>query len=143
MCATFEIQGRVFRPGREVVARAKEGVVRPVWAGFARSEILGWWQHRGGELLDIPAERFAERSDQTRRLVWDDVPEGLVLRGVMERGEGFPLVRIVTRAATGAEVMRFQHPRMPLLERPFYEPLASADFGDLGDSENQGQGLLF
>lgn len=143
MCATFEIQGRVFRPGREVVARAKEGVVRPVWAGFARSEILGWWQHRGGELLDIPAERFAERSDQTRRLVWDDVPEGLVLRGVMERGEGSPLVRIVTRAATGAEVMRFQHPRMPLLERPIYVPLASADFVDLGDSENQGQGLLF
>jgi hypothetical protein len=94
-------------------------------------------------LLDIPAERFAERSEQTRRFVWDDVPEGLVLRGVMERGEGSPLVRIVTRAATGAEVMRFQHPRMPLLERPFYEPLASADFVDLGDSENQGQGLLF
>jgi hypothetical protein len=127
----------------EVVARAKEGVVRPVWAGFARSEILGWWQHRGGELLDIPAERFAERSDQTRRLVWDDVPEGLVLRGVMERGEGSPLLRIVTRAATGAEVMRFQHPRMPLLERPFYEPLESGNFVDLGDSENQGQGLLF
>lgn len=143
MCATFEIQGRVFRPGMEVVARAKEGVVRPVWAGFARSEILGWWQHRGGELLDIPAERFAERSDQTRRLVWDDVPEGLVLRGVMERGEGSPLLRIVTRAATGAEVMRFQHPRMPLLERPFYEPLESGNFVDLGDSENQGQGLLF
>jgi hypothetical protein len=91
-------------------------------------------------LLDIPAERFAERNDQTRRLVWDDVPGGLVLRGVMERVEGSPLVRIVTRTATEAEVMRFQHPRMPLLERPLYEPL---DFGDLGDSENQGQGLLF
>jgi hypothetical protein len=114
--------------------------VRPVWAGFARSEILGWWERRGGELLDIPAERFAERNDQTRRLVWDDVPGGLVLRGVMERVEGSPLVRIVTRTATEVEVMRFQHPRMPLLERPLYEPL---DFGDLGDSENQGQGLLF
>ncbi|MFZ0616202.1 MAG: hypothetical protein WAN16_07105 [Chthoniobacterales bacterium] len=143
MCATFEIQGRAFRPGREVLARAKEGLVRPVWAGFARSEILGWWERRGGELLDIPAERFAERSDQTRRLVWDDVPGGLVLRGVMERGEGSPLVRIVTRAATEAEVMRFQHPRMPLLERALYEPLNSGDFGDLRDSEDQGQGLLF
>jgi hypothetical protein len=140
MCATFEIQGRAFRPGREVLARAKEGLVRPVWAGFARSEILGWWERRGGELLDIPAERFAERNDQTRRFVWDDVPGGLVLRGVMERVEGSPLVRIVTRTATEVEVMRFQHPRMPLLERPLYEPL---DFGDLGDSENQGQGLLF
>jgi hypothetical protein len=143
MCATFEIQGRVFRPGREVVARAKEGVVRPVWAGFARSEILGWWQHRGGELLDIPAERFAERSEQTRRLLWDDVPEGLVLRGVMERGEGSPLVRIVTRGASELELMRFQHPRMPLLERPLYEPLELNNLVDLGDSENQGQGLLF
>jgi len=143
MCATFEIQGRVFRPGRQVVARAKDGVVRPVWAGFARNEILGWWESRGAELLDIPAERFAERSDQTRRLVWDDVPRGLVLRGVMERVKGSPLLRIVTRAATEAEVMRFQHPRMPLLERALYEPLASADFSDLGDLENRGQGLLF
>jgi hypothetical protein len=62
---------------------------------------------------------------------------------VMERVEGSPLVRIVTRAATEAEVMQFQHPRMPLLERALYEPLASADFSDLGDLETRGQGLLF
>ena len=141
MCATFEFRGHVFRPGREIVARAKEGVVRPVWAGFARGEILAWWVGQGGALLDIPAGRFAERSDRTRQLVWDDVPEGLVLRGVMQRSAGGSLVRIVTRPATEGEQMRFQHPRMPLLERPIHRAFECEEYPVAGESDPQG--MLF
>jgi hypothetical protein len=139
MCATFEFQGEIFRPGRKLVARAKEGVVRPVWAGFARNEILGWWERRGGELLDIPAERFAERSDETRQLIWDEVPGGLVLRGVLVRRSDTPLVRVVTRASTEEEMVRFQHPRMPLLNHPLYEGIATDEFRSILDQENQGR----
>jgi hypothetical protein len=123
MCATFEIQGRVFRPGREVLARSRQGLVRSVWAGFARNESLDWWLRRGGVLLDVPADRFAERSDLTRRLVWDNVPGQLVIRGLLDMQATHPLLKVVTRASTRGELERFQHPRMPLLAAPLFGPI--------------------
>lgn len=138
MCATFEFRGRIFKPGREVIARSREGIVRPVWAGFARHEILHWWERKGGVLLDLPAARFAERSDESRKLVWDDVPVGLVLRGVMERRNSTPIVRIVTREATPPEALRFGHHRMPILEDPLHGRPEIGEAEGLPDSEAQG-----
>lgn len=118
MCAAYEYKGVGFRPGREVPAAGEHGICRATWAGFARNEILDWWRRKGGALLDIPATRFAERSDQTGKLIWDDVPEGFVIRGLLDRQTWHPLIKVVTRAATPAEMEKFQHPRMPLLEVP-------------------------
>ena len=91
-----------------------------VWAGFARREVLPWWKKKGGELVDIPADRFAERSDLDRQLRWDDVPAGQVIRGIIDPHDGKPLLRVVTRASTAEEQIRFQHPRMPVLEVPLF-----------------------
>ncbi len=123
MCAAFEFQGRGFQPGKIVAGADKQGVVRHVWAGFARGEILDWWQRKGGVLLDIPASRFAERSEITGKLVWGDVPDGMVLRGLLDIQTSTPLVKIVTRAASKEEAAQFQHPRMPLLEKPLFPGL--------------------
>ena len=71
-------------------------------------------------MLDIPAERFAERSDMTGRLVWESLPGNLVIRGLLDIRGGNPLLKIVTRAAYAEEWERFQHPRMPLLEEPLF-----------------------
>ena len=71
-------------------------------------------------MLDIPAERFAERSDMTGRLVWESIPGNLVLRGLLDIRGGNPLLEVVTRAASAEELERFQHPRMPLLEEPLF-----------------------
>jgi len=71
-------------------------------------------------MLDIPAERFAERSDMTGRLVWESLPGNLVIRGLLDIRGGNPLLKIVTRAAYAEELERFQHPRMPLLEEPLF-----------------------
>lgn len=138
MCATYEFRGRNFRPAREVIARSREGIVRPVWAGFARGEILDWWKNKGGLLLDLPADRFAERSSDTGKLSWDDVPAGLVMRGVTENRESSPIVRIVTRPATQSEALRFGHHRMPLLEDPLYGPLETGDMEEFLDHDPQG-----
>ena len=127
MCAVFKVEGKIHRPGREVPAFAAGGALTRTWAGFARSEILKWWLERGGELLDIPATEFAERSDRTGELVWDAVPGGLVLRALLDRQTGHELIKIVTRAATPAEVGKFQHDRMPLLEKPLHAPRPAAD----------------
>ena len=138
MCATFEFRGRVYRPGRLLIGRSAESIVRPVWAGFARNEILPWWLRQGGLLLDLPADRFAERSGESGKLVWDEVPRGFVLRGVTDPRGSRPVVRIVTRASTSEELLRFHHPRMPLLETPIHGQ------GEFPCEEESGdQGVLF
>lgn len=136
MCATFEIRGRIAKPGRKVVGAAKHGVARHVWAGFARQEILSWWERKGALLIDLPATRFAERSDISGKLVWDDLEPGLVIRGIIDMKTPEPLIKIVTRPAAKEEIERFQHPRMPLIERPLFLPVPEEcyplpDYGDL------------
>jgi len=96
-----------------------------VWAGFAREETLPWWMQKGGELVDVPAQRFAERSDSTGQFGWDGVPAGKVIRGLIDPNDGKPLLKIVTRASTQEETLKFEHPRMPLLASPLFnsEPI--------------------
>jgi len=83
----------------------ERGIVRHAWAGFARSEILSWWQKRGAVLIDIPADRFAERSEVTGKLIWDEVADGLVIRGLVDIQTTQPLIKVVTRASTPANSM--------------------------------------
>jgi hypothetical protein len=120
MCAALELNTRVIRPGKWVPFWSSAGGLQLVWAGFARMEILRWWQKKGGELVDIPADRFAERSDRTRELIWDEIPHGQVVRGFVERSGPKPLLKVVTRPSTPEELARFEHPRMPLLEQPLF-----------------------
>jgi len=122
VCAVFKVQGETFRPGREVPAIGPAGPFHRIWAGFARSEILGWWLERGGELIDIPASEFAERSDETGALVWDHVPGGLVIRALLDRQTAHELIKIVTRESTPEERRKFQHDRMPVFENPLHPP---------------------
>jgi hypothetical protein len=120
MCAALELNTRVLRPGKWVPVWTKSGALQLIWAGFARRETLRWWEKKGGELIDVPADRFAERSDRTRDLIWDDVPRGHVVRGLVEKSGPKPLLKIVTRASTEEELIRFEHPRMPLIEPPLF-----------------------
>lgn len=125
MCATFQFRGKTYKPGQEVAGSGERGIVRHAWAGFARNEILSWWQKQGAVLIDIPAERFAERSGVTGKLIWDGVADGFVIRGLLDIQTTRPLIKVVTRPANPEEMERFQHPRMPVLEPPRFGPLPS------------------
>ena len=127
MCAALALNTTIIRPGKWVPFWRQRGHDQLVWAGFARQESLGWWKRAGGELVDVPAHRFAERSDRTRQLAWDDLPPGTVVRGLVDPHDGKPLLKIVTRASSAEEIQRFEHPRMPLLEAPLF----SAELLDL------------
>jgi hypothetical protein len=70
--------------------------------------------------VDIPAKRFAERSDKDGHLTWDDVPAGQVVRGVIDPNEGKPLLKVVTSASTPEELAKYEHERVPLIEPPLY-----------------------
>lgn len=123
MCATFQCKGKTYKPGRVVTGSGEAGIIRHAWAGFARGEILSWWKSRGAVLIDIAADRFAERSELTGKLIWGEVPAGIVLRGLIDIQTTQPLIKIVTRASNPEEIARFQHPRMPVLEPPRFPRL--------------------
>lgn len=121
MCAQYDSLGKIRRPGKLAgIWRARDEATQLVWAGFAKQENLAWWKRCGGVLVDIPADRFAERSDRDRRLIWEDMPGGHVIRGLIDPHEGHPLLKVVTRASTASELSHFEHPRMPLIEAPLY-----------------------
>lgn len=121
MCARLEMNEVVLRPGDFVsVWESAQQATRLRWTGFARSEILDWWQRHGGELVDVPARRFAERSDVSDDLVWNDLPSGKVVRGLVDHEGEECVLRIVTRPATAPEMLHFQHLRAPLIEPPLY-----------------------
>ena len=138
MCAAFELNSRVVRPGKMLrVWRGRAERGKFVWAGFARNEIAGWWRKQGWEPVDVPAEKFAERSDRTRQFAWEDVPPGMVVRGLIEARAERPVLKIVTRASSAEELARFEHPRMPLIEPPLFsaEPLGAEDDGSAAQAE--------
>jgi hypothetical protein len=138
MCAALGKQTKILRPGKLIGLWRQGRAEQLTWAGFVRSESLKWWKRQGGELVDVPADRFAERSDRDRQLRWDDIPPGLVVRGLVDPHEGQPLLKIVTRRSTPEEFSRFEHDRMPLLEAPIF----SAAPIDVPETESA-QGELF
>jgi hypothetical protein len=89
------------------------------WVGFAKVEAVAWWQKQGAVLVDVPAERFAERSMQTGQLVWSELPPGQVIRGLIDPHEGHPVLKIVTRLPSKSEFTRFDSPTVPVIEPPF------------------------
>lgn len=118
MCCAFKQSGEVKRPRSRVVIEAPDGQKELVWAGFARSEILNWWQRKKQAVpVEVAAESFAERAEDTGELVWDVVPVGHVLRGLEDPSGKTPILKIVTRASSPEELERFRHPRMPVIQR--------------------------
>jgi len=120
MCASFEANGKQWRPGRVIGVWNQGRPERLVWSGFARGEILSWWMDKGCVPIDVPAVKFAERSRREGRLVWGDMPPGMVIRGLWDPSGSMPQVLIVTRQATSGEEEIFGHERMPLLMAPLY-----------------------
>jgi hypothetical protein len=120
MCAAIELNKTILRPGGWICVWAQLTGLRVIWAGFARRETMNWWRKNGAVFVDVPAERFAERSDVTRELRWDDVPRGQVVRGIIDHTGKSPVLKVVTRASDATELARFEHPRMPLIETPLF-----------------------
>lgn len=134
MCARFEVNDRRLMPGRRVGCWLGERRSELfVWAGFARRESLGWWKRKGGELVDVPATRYAERSRATGQLVWAEMPVGGVIRGLVDPNDGKPLLKVVTRECEAEEAAFFGHHRICLIENPLFsrEVVAAAKRDDL------------
>jgi hypothetical protein len=138
MCSVFKNKNLVLKPGRLLQGATLRGQVSGVWAGFARSEILDWWKTRGAEAVELTATSFAERSGETGRLVWENIPEGHVISALLDHRENPALLKVVTRPANAEEQAKFQHPRLPLLRKREFEVVLPGEeepdlFSALGD----------
>ncbi len=119
MCARLELNDTCYQSGQSVAVWLEEGhAAWLTWAGSVRRESLDRWLAMGAQLVDIPAQKFAERSNRTHGLLWESIPLGMVVRGIVDSMSGKPILKVVTRAATPEEAARFQHPRMPVIEPP-------------------------
>lgn len=127
MCSVFKNRNLVLKPGRLLKASSERGPVSAVWGGFARSEILDWWKQQGAEEVELTATSFAERSEKTNQLVWDDVPGGQIISALLDHRQNPALLKVVTRPATETELARFQHPRLPLLQKRKFPPVPPAE----------------
>ena len=123
MCAILRNGTRTLKPGTPIAASTRNGLVKAVWAGFARSEILSWWKLQGAEEVDVPATEFAERSDVTGKLRWEFVPHHCIVAALLDHRTTMPLLKILTRASTEAELKKYEHHRMPLLLSRRFAPL--------------------
>jgi hypothetical protein len=117
MCSVFKNKTLVLKPGRVVSGSSQRGQVAAVWAGFARSEILDWWHRQGAEEVELTATSFAERSDRTGQLVWEDIPDGHIISAILDHRQNPALLKVVTRAANPDEISKFEHPRLPLVQK--------------------------
>ena len=79
----------------------------------------------GAQLVDVPATRFAVRSLMSRKLAWEEVPLGMVVRGLVDSNSGRPLLKVVTRLSTAAEMAFMQH------VREAFDPLLIANPGKM------------
>lgn len=119
MCVRLELNESQVVLGRAVAVWLEEGhAAWLAWAGFSRAENLQRWLGMGAQLVDVPATRFAVRSFMSRKLAWEEVPLGMVVRGLVDSNSGRPLLKVVTRLSTAAEMKRLGCARLPVVELP-------------------------
>jgi hypothetical protein len=124
MCSVFKNKNLVLKLGRVLQGASIQGQVSGVWAGFARSEILAWWHRQGAEKVELTATSFAERSSRSGQLVWEEIPDDHVISAILDHRENPALLKVVTRPANPDELAKFEHPRLPLLEKRKFTPIS-------------------
>lgn len=118
MCSRLQFKEHVVSIGQKIpVNSAIRLNGTGTWKGFIRSDAdektKGFWKHNGfNAKLDVPADRFAERSRKTRDNVFEDVPQGNVVYAIGNRQTGH--VNVLTRKATKEEAEKFGHDRIPV-----------------------------
>ena len=96
--------------------------VEGIWAGSATEEKLVWWLRTPGNDLAQTEEvaEIAVKADDTNEIRWGAAPAGARLFFVLEAptqgksGESYRIAKMVTTAATPAQIAYFRHKRFSL-----------------------------
>lgn len=96
--------------------------VEGIWAGSAQEEKLTWWLRKPGNELAQTGEvaEIAVKAEDTNKINWGRAPEGARLIFVLEAptvgktGHTYRLAKMVTTAATPAQIAYFRDERFSL-----------------------------
>lgn len=114
------LDGKLWKPGEPVFLTLADGTkVEGVWAGSAREDKLARWLRAPGNELAQTEEvsEIAIKADDTKETIWGAAPAGARLLFVLEpppTGKNYRLAKMVTTAATPAQVIHFRHERFSL-----------------------------
>ncbi len=93
-----------------------------IWAGSAQEEKLGWWLRKPGSELAQSQEvgEIAVKAEDNNEIAWGAAPAGARIFFVVEapmqakKGGTYRLARLVTTAATPAQIAYFRDERFSL-----------------------------
>jgi hypothetical protein len=91
-----------------------------VFGGPARSESRNYWlkREKAEEVLIPDVEKFGEKDKVTGVQNWEELPAGYAIQGLLlptPPGKEYRLLKVVTVAASPAEVARLGNDRVPAL----------------------------
>ena len=108
------------KPGTLIPLQLADGSpTEGVWAGSATDERLGWWLRQTGNQITQSelVAAVASKADDDGEVIWGDAPDGTRLIFVLiapPPGKNYRLAKLVTVAATPAQVAYFRHDRFAL-----------------------------
>ena len=108
------------KPGTLIPLQLADGSpTEGVWAGSATDERLGWWLRQTGNQITQSelVAAVASKADDDGEVIWGDAPDGTRLIFVLiapPPGKNYRLAKLVTVAATPAQVAYFRHDRSAL-----------------------------
>jgi len=112
--------GHAWKASDEIPLTLADGTkVSGIWAGSAMEEKLDWWLRPFGNQLtqsEVISE-IAVKADDTKEMIWGAAPPEARLFFVLEAmapGKNYRLAKMVTTAATPAQVAYFRHERFSL-----------------------------
>ena len=114
------LDGHERKPSAPLPLQLADGsLVEGIWAGSAMEEKLNWWLRKAGNEL-VQSEvvaAIAVKADDNGEIIWGDAPAGARLLFVLEApppGKNYRLAKMVTTAATTAQIAYFRHERFSL-----------------------------
>lgn len=122
MCNVIVQDGIVIKAGETVMVRMRGPAgdwllpMKAVWAGSARGEKRGYWKKQGGIEVIIPKVSRWGEVDRGKE-EWEDLPEGAAIRAILlpvqqdKSGKDYQLTKMITCAAAGDQLGRFQNER--------------------------------
>jgi hypothetical protein len=128
MCNVIVQDGAVIRAGETIMVlmRGPGGdwltPMKAVWAGSARGERRAYWKNQGG--IEVVVPKVSKWGEVDRgKSEWEDLPPGAAMRAILmpvqqdKSGKDYQLAKMITCAAVGDQVGRFQNDRAVEVER--------------------------
>lgn len=117
------IDEKLWKASQLIPLKLADGTpVEGIWAGSAQEEKLAWWLRKPGSELAQTGEvsEIAVKAEDTNKINWGAAPEGARLIFVLEAptvgksGQTYRLAKMVTTAATPAQIAYFRDERFSL-----------------------------